>query len=141
MAQSIVDMFYALGGYSTNSYETEGYVSSDLITGTYIPLAVKYFNGVCEGVKTVSIGTSSSSGDIFDDRILAELSLWFADSSYDTIHVDPDTYQTENRHYTIAESLILKVYGQKDAKGDVVYPVYADDTQAYADMDVATLSY
>jgi hypothetical protein len=98
---------------------------------------------MCSGAATATVGTASwTTGDILNDRIVAELALYFADSSYDVLHIDPDTYQVENRHYKIAETLIMTRYGVRDRKtGDVMLPAYADDSQANASFSIASLSY
>jgi hypothetical protein len=141
-AQSIVQMFYQLGGYSSES-DMKPYIATSTVQDTYIPLGEGQFNSMCQTVKTASVGTSSwSTGDLLDDRIVAELALYFADSSYDTLHIDPDTYQTENRHYKIAEELILVRYGVRDKKtGDIILPGYANDIRAYAGIGISSLSY
>lgn len=142
MTQTIQDMFYKLGGYTTES-DKEPYISITDATGTYIPLGAARFNAMCQNAKTASVNTSSSTtGDVFDDRVIAELALYYADSSYDVLHIDPDTYQVENRHYTIAEKMVLDKYGVYDRKyGRVILPAYVDGTHAYSDLGVASLSY
>lgn len=142
MAQTIVDMFYILGGYTTES-DKQPHISMTDVTATYVPLGEGRFNAMCQGAKTASVSTSSwSTGDIYDDRIIAELSLYYADSSYDVLHIDPDTYQVENRHYAIAEKMVLDRYGLYDRKyGRVILPAYADDMHPYSNIGIATLSY
>jgi hypothetical protein len=145
MAQTVVDMFYKLGGYTTDS-SSPAHISAADITGTYVPLAVSYFNSLCENARTVSINwtgsvSASSSGNLLDDRIVAELSLYFADSAYDTLHVDPDDAERENRHLTIATALILNTYGIYDRKyGKLLFPNTQDDNSALASMGVANLT-
>jgi len=140
MAQSISTMFYNLGGYVTES-DKNPYVSVADVTGTYVPMATTRFNSLCYGAATMSV-VSDSCGDVYNDRIIAELSLFFADSSYDTLHVDPDTYQVENRHYTVASKMILDRYGIRDRKtGEIYFPCFSDDNRPYSDIGISTLSY
>lgn len=144
MAQTVVDMFYKLGGYQTDS-SSPAHISAADITGTYVPLAVSYFNTLCVGAHTISIdwtgSSGSSSGNLLDDRIVAELSLYFADSAYDTLHVDPDDAERENRHLTLANTLILNTYGIYDRKyGKLLFPNTQDDNSALASMGVANLT-
>ena len=145
MADNILQMFYSLGGYKSVSDQNVelAYVTPAQATGTFIPLGESQMNSMCSGAATVSVDTSSSStGDVLNDRIVAELALYFCDSSYDVLHIDPDTYQVENRHYKIAESLIMTRYGVRDRKtGDLMLPTYADDSQALASFSIASLSY
>lgn len=146
MARTIVDMFYAGGGYTQDDSADPAYVDVAVVKDTYIQQAVSYFNALCQTVKTVSVvytgSGASSSGDVLDDRILSELSLFFADGDYDNYHIDPDTGEFENRHWKTANDLFLNRYGIKDRRsGVVVYPSLADDIRPYDDMNVASCSY
>lgn len=143
MAQTIVEMFYSLGGYDSSDVEAPNYISLADVNDTYVPIAVKYFNNLCVGAHTVSVSTASTTGDLFDDRIVAEVSCYLADADYDNLHADADgVWERENRHKKTADDLILMGYGVRDRRSEkVVFPVYADDSRAASYMGVATSSY
>lgn len=143
MSKNILDMFYEHGGYtSASGYESQSnYISAEDVTGTYVPQATSRMNSLC--LTAVSVNTSSSTGDPMDDVILAELALSIADSEYDKLHVDPETFQVENKHWLSAKQYMLDMYGIPiDGKLKLPREVSGGSGAAsvYSGIDVATLS-
>ena len=129
---SITSTFYALGGYNSSSSGFPDYVSVDTVTATYVPYGVNYFNKLCEGTHTASVsytGTTSSgsTGDPYDDRIVVEMALSYADSIYTANSLKG---VSSAMHKAIAEEMILKMYGVNDRYGRLVFPIHSDDRVA-----------
>lgn len=136
-------MFYEHGGYTSDSAYSgqDNYISVNDVTGTYILQAVSRMNSLC--LTSVSVDTSSTTGDPMDDVIIAELALSIADSEYDQLHVDPETYAVENKHWTVAERYMLDMYGVPFG-GELKLPKEIQgirETSLYHGFDVATLSF
>lgn len=142
MSSNIVELFYTNGGYESSS-EQEGapaYISIENVTGTYIPQGVLRLNALCD--LTVSFDTSSlSTGNVMDDLIVAELALSIADSQYDRLHVDPETGETENKHWDLAYRYMLDMYGVS-VDGRMVLPRAGATFQAsILGIEIATMSF
>ncbi|MEI6795411.1 MAG: hypothetical protein WCK39_00955 [Methanomassiliicoccales archaeon] len=137
-----ISLFYQMGGYESSS-DYEGrptYIALESATGLYLPYGVSLFNRLCTGSIQVAL-TNGSTGDLINDRIVAELGLSFADAEYDKLHVDPDTGRQVNRHKESAYDLMLSLYGKKDKFGRLTFPVYIDYYQPYGDLGVADVTY
>ena len=92
--QTITQMFYNLGGYESDSTKSQypDYISVDDAQNTYISFAVNEVNKLCFTEHTVSYDpVADTTGDVYDDRIIAHRALSFADMEYDKVRVDPDT--------------------------------------------------
>jgi hypothetical protein len=143
MSKNILDMFFEHGGYTSQSgYESQSdYISEDSVTSTYVPQAISRMNSLC--LISVSVDTLSTTGDPMDDVIIAELALSIADSEYDKVHVDPETYQVENKHWLVAKRYMLDMYGIP-IDGELKFPREVSGgsgaTSVYSGIDVATLS-
>ena len=139
MSRTIVEMFYSHGGYESDSAyaDQDNYISLDHCTGTYMPQAVLRLNSLCE--TTVSVNyTSLSTGDLMNDVIVAELALSIADSEYDKLHVDPLTFQVENKHWLAAKTYMLDMYGVS-RKGDLYLPREVNGTKAHDEIEAAVV--
>lgn len=144
MTRTITTMFYDHGGYVSDSgmEEQDNYISLDDVTSTYVPQAVLRLNSLCNATVSVDY-TSLSSGNIMDDVIIAELALSIADSEYDKLHVDPETFEVENKHWQTAYRYMLDMYGLV-VDGKSKLPREALSTSptdlAYGDLGIATMS-
>jgi len=145
MTRDIALMFYDHGGYESNSTysEQDNYISYDDLTSTYIPQALMRMNSLCSTSVTVSYSAGTvSSGGVMDDVILAELALSIADSEYDKLHIDPESYQIENKHWMTAHKYMLDMYGIS-MKGELLLPkeaILGEAYTPYGPLDVATMS-
>jgi len=141
MSKNIAEIFYEHGGYSSDSafYGQDNYISLDESTGTYIPQGVLRLNALCNITASVDY-TSLSSGNLMDDLIISELALSIADSSYDTVHIDPETGQLENKHWEIAYRYMLDMYGVNQ-DGEMVLPIVVGESRACENFEIATLSF
>ena len=145
MVKDIPSMFYSNGGYSydTTFESSSNYISRDDCTSTYIPQAVIIFNALCNLSRTVDYtSTYVTSSDTMDDLIITELSLAFADSTFDKVHVDPETGERENRHWDLAMKYMLARYGvgMTDNSGRV-REVLPGDMSIAGSMFNITMSY
>ena len=126
MAQTIVEMFYDTTGYSSSD------ISTASVTGTYIPFGEETLENLAQ--VTISIAWTgsgaSSSGNIYDDKIIAEFAGYFADNKRDTVRINPETDEPENRHWEEAMKLLLAKYGILGATGEVVPPLYLIEEKA-----------
>lgn len=141
MTKNILELFYDHGGYESDSAYSaqDNYISADDVTGTYVPTAITRFNSMCQLTRSYDTG-SISVGNIMDDVIVAELALSIADSEYDKLHVDPETYEIENKHMMVAMQYMKDVYGIP-YKGTIVLPYqYTSYTSSNNSILVADLS-
>jgi len=130
-------MFYDHGGYvsESNYIGQPNYISPDDCTGTYVPQAVLRLNSLC--ATTVSVDyTSMLTTNMMDDVILAELALSIADSEYDKLHVDPETYAIENKHWMTAYGYMVNMYGIS-LNGKMKLPREVDGMKACNEMYVS----
>ena len=144
MVKNIPQIFYDNGGYKSDSdySESDVYISYDECTSTFVPQAVIMFNALCSIERTVEYTGSVTSSDSMDDLIIAELSLAFADSSYDTVHIDPETGIRENRHWQLAMMYMLGRYGipAKGEFGKNVQILPGQSSGAYGSLAISTMS-
>lgn len=146
MTRDIGAMFYENGGYISDSAYVgqDHYISYDYMTSTFVPQGVLRLNSVCITTASVSYTSGSiTSGGLMDDLIIAELALSAADSQYDTVHINPVTGKTENKHYMVARQYMLDMYGVSDGR-KVVLPreaVLGETDKPGMEFEIATLSY
>jgi hypothetical protein len=143
--KDIPSMFYSNGGYSSDSslVESSNYISPDDCTSTYIPQALIMFNAMCDLQRTVDYtGSNVTSSNTMDDLIITELSLAFADSTFDKVHVDPETGERENRHWDLAMKYMLGRYGiSKERTDGRMITILPGATSVAGSMLNITLSY
>jgi len=125
-------MFYNVGGYENTETGAGDYIATASITGTYVPLALELFNEIVEPESDLSIdfGLTSTSGNIFSDRILTEMAAYFADQEFDKMAIDPETGQRTNRHYTNFVELLKMRYGIRFHNGIFYSPREASAKRA-----------
>lgn len=135
MTKNISELFYDRGGYTSASEFSgqDNYISVDDCTGTYVPMGLQMINSLCDITTSVTYGSTMSTGDNMDNLIISELSLYIADSSYDKIHIDPESGEMENRHWDLALSFMIAMYGE-----DGELPGAKD--QPYCIPKIATMS-
>lgn len=100
-------------------------ISDADIGDTYIPLAVKELVERIANKKTIDIGTdtlNASTGDIYDDRILAYLAADYMDKAFDTVRINPFTNEEINRNRQAAEELIKNRYSVNIGYGRTMLP-------------------
>lgn len=133
MAFDIVDMFYKTSGYTSDSAyaDSDNYVPVSDVTGSYIPIAEIFFEKVIDKAITIS---SNTTGDIFDDKIIAELAALTADFQMQNLMINPDTGEPENRHWQIANLYMLQGYGIMTKDGTTILPGHSETKQAMKDM-------
>lgn len=133
MAQmTVVDMFLQTSGYQITQSQANDYVTLDYITATYVPTSLVLFNEVTTASHTVlwTGSNASSSGNILDDRIIAEMASWFADLEFNNFEVNPETGERFNRHmHTFTELLKLR-YGVRMHNGTLYLPKDAKTMKA-----------
>jgi hypothetical protein len=139
---AITELFYDLGGYDSSSANVRhtAHIAVSKVTGTYIPFAVEQFNIYCKEVRTLSVA-DDTTGQPYDDRIIAHLALAYADTEYDHLSGDPDAGAGTGRHQSAANTLILNAYGVRDRYGRMVFPCHADEYRACGTMAVPDSSY
>ena len=128
----IVDMFYSIGAYEDEEDMDPSYVNPTTLTDVYIPIAVQMLQSLLGNTKNIVVtenGDDLSSGDLFDDRIIALFAVSLADQDYDKIHIDPETGDKRNYQYDQAYQLFLMRYGVK-IDGEVVPPSQAQSEYA-----------
>lgn len=137
---SITQTFYSGSGYVQTDNGTGAYIPVDRVNYVYIPSAEQWVNRM--GATTLSITVSAASNSTADspliDRLVAEYSMFLADSEYDTVRRDPETGQPENRHYDTAFTMLLDLYGIWDEKyGKVFPPGYKTSNEPYNTLTIA----
>ena|SRR3990167_148549 len=132
MALTAVDLFYSGSGASSASGNPK-FVALDSVTSTFVPLGVQALNNLAQVTKSVAWTGSgaSSSGDVYDDKIIAEFACYFADTHYDTVNIDPETGKPMNRHWETALQLLNAKYGVVGTNGQIVPPLWILDEKAY----------
>jgi len=133
----IIALFYRLGGYQTQSEGFPDYLSVSTVSSTYLPYALSYVNKLLDGTTVFSVSYSESdcsTGDPYDDRILTELALSYADSAYTA---NPGKNASGIMHKALGEEQLLKMYGINDRYGRLVFPVHVDDRQASSFIGVS----
>lgn len=133
MSLSLVDMVYSSSGYERADTTSEYFVPTSSITGTYVPQGEQ----ILEGLASISIdiiwtGTEgSTSGNLLDDRIIAEFACYVADNDFQNIHVNPETGEPENRHWATAMQLAKAKYGIL-VGGEIMLPGQVGDEKSMA---------
>ncbi len=133
MPFSIVDMFYKTSGYTSESAfsGSDDYIPLLDVTGSYIPIAELFFEKLSATLVTIS---GDSSGNILDDKIIAELAALGADFQLQNALIDPETGEPENRHWDIAQLYILQSYGIMLDNGQIVMPGHATVRKGMSDL-------
>lgn len=123
-------MFYKIGGYEDVDDEDPSYVSNDRVINVFMPIATQLLQSFLGDTKTITVAevvdgqkTDYSSGDLYDDRIIALFAVSLADQEYDKIHVDPETGNRRNFNYETGYQLMINRYGVVNKKGAVIPPV------------------
>ena len=144
MTKTILDIFYDNGGYHEDETlgTTDSYISPNIVTSTYIPQAIIIMNRLCDISLSYNSETTKSDGTLMDDLIIAEIALSLADSEYDKLHIDPETGQSENRHWQLAMKYMLSIYGipVEDKFGRETTVLPANTSKPYGSMSVITMS-
>ena len=127
---SIVDLFYSASGARTDSSNPRFVPVAD-VTSTYVPFGTDRLNDLALVTRSVPWTGSgaSSSGNVTDDKIIAEFAAYLFDSHLDVVHVDPDTGQPLNKHWDQALTLINSKYGVM-VNNRVVAPLHARSMKA-----------
>jgi hypothetical protein len=141
MASSITEQFYRIGGYNSDLAKSKqpGYIAESAVTGDHIPMALETVNRLLEGCKILAL-TDDTTGNVFDDRIIALTALSFAEEEYDRLH-NVGSGSSSAAHRSSANDLILAAYGVRDRYGRLVFPVHADDMQACSEGIKTELNY
>lgn len=132
---TITSKFYAAGGYDSLPGKPR-YVSVE-DAHSIIRGALTLFNRLTAQEMSVIIDDGElTTSDFLVNQIVAELACYLKDLDYAGQPFNVETQEEENRHWRIANDLILSLYGTRNRKGDVVLPIHADDGRACMTLGV-----
>lgn len=129
VALTVIDMFYSTSGFGTDT-DSSRFIPEDTVTSTYIPMGVTKLNDLASTSFSIDFSTTSTSGNLNDDWIIAEFGAFYADNVFDTFHINPETGEQENRHYNTAILLTNARYGIR-VGNEIIMPRYAQQMRSF----------